>query len=111
MAEAHFLVSGSNIEPYRVSIVFRDGQISAICDCPAAGMGWHCKHRINILNGITQGIVSGNKDEVLIVQSWLPGTEVEQALQTLQALEEKLALLKKQVAEAKKSLVRSFDSS
>lgn len=80
MEEIRFIVQGSAEEPYRVTFRKKGNNLSAYCTCPAGVNGQYCKHRINILCGITQGIVSGNKANVQVVTSWLPGTDVEAAL-------------------------------
>jgi uncharacterized Zn finger protein len=91
-------------------IVFRkiNRNLSASCTCPAGENGQKCKHRINILNGITNGIVSGNEAEVLKVVSWLPETDVEGALKALMAAEERYEMAKRELAMAKKKLTGAF---
>ncbi len=42
---------------------------------------------LNILEGLTSGIVSNNLDDVKIIQSWLQGTDVEKSLNQMCELE------------------------
>ena len=60
---------------------------SAYCTCPAGEEGMHCKHRIRILQGSTEGIVSPNERDVAVVAGWLVGTDVEVALRRVISLE------------------------
>jgi uncharacterized Zn finger protein len=109
MKEISFEVQGSAAEPY--SVVFAkwsNTNLSAYCSCPAGENGQYCKHRFNILDGETKGIVSGNLDDVKIVQSWLTGTDVEQALMKMRKLESEAARIKKELSAAKKEVAKAM---
>jgi len=109
MEEIAFDVQGSAPEPYGVVFVRRSPtNLSAYCSCPAGENGQYCKHRFAILDGIQKNIVSANVNEVKIVQSWLAGTDVEKALLRMRELEEKAAVLKKELSSAKKDLARAM---
>lgn len=103
-----FLVQGSSDDPYEVSF-WKDGnRLSAFCTCSAGQNGQHCKHRMQIFDGITDGIVSGNGDQVPAVVSWLSGTEVAAAIDALNAAERELDRAKKAVASSKKHLAAAM---
>ena len=109
MQEISFEVQGSADEPYDVLFIKRtDTNLSAYCSCPAGENGLYCKHRFNILAGLTKGIVSGNLEDVEVVQSWLPGTDVDQAIKKVQELEIEAAKIKKDISAAKKNVARSM---
>lgn len=109
MEELLFEVQGSAPEPYGVVFVRRSSKnLSAYCSCPAGEKGQHCKHRFAILDGITKGILSPNTDQVKVVQSWLSGTDVEQALLKLRKLELEAEKIKKELSAAKKELARTM---
>ena len=108
MGEISFLVQGSAEEPYRVTFQKNVNSLNAYCTCPAGENGQYCKHRIRILAGITQGIVSGNEAEVQVVASWLQGTDIEVALNGLIDAEEQYERAKLELAGAKKRLARTF---
>jgi uncharacterized Zn finger protein len=109
MEELAFEVQGSAPEPYGVVFVRRSPtKLSAYCSCPAGENGQYCKHRFAILDGIQKHIVSANVGDVKIVQSWLPGTDVEQALLKMRDLEKKAAAIKKELSMAKKDLARAM---
>jgi hypothetical protein len=109
MQEISFEVQGSAAEPYIVVFVKRsDNNLSAYCSCPAGENGQYCKHRFNILDGITKGIVSTNLDDVKIVQSWLPGTDVEKTLIKMRELEREAEKIKKELSVAKKEVAKAM---
>jgi VWFA-related protein len=63
METAEFLVQGSSLEPYEVVFKKRaDANLSAYCTCMAGLNGSHCKHRINILKGVTKDVVQDISD-------------------------------------------------
>jgi hypothetical protein len=106
MDELTFLVQGSAPEPYTVQFQKSGNNLSAHCTCPAGIVRQICKHRIRILEGRVEGIVSGNEGDVRIAASWLPGSNVETALRDLGAGEERLAVAQKEVSALKKQLAR-----
>jgi hypothetical protein len=108
MDEIRFTVQGSADDPYKVTFRKKGNNLSAYCTCPAGDNGQYCKHRINILCGSSQGIVSGNEANVQVVMSWLPGTDVETALLAILDAGKQCEKAKKELAAAKKRLARAF---
>ncbi len=107
--EISFEVQGSAAQPYRVVFERRSTtNLSAYCSCPAGENGQYCKHRFSILDGETKGIISGNFDDVKIVQSWLPGTDLEKALVKLHDLETEADKINKALAAAKKEVAKAM---
>ena len=70
------------------------------------GFDWN--DRFNIFSGSTDGVVSPNSDNVPIVASWLPGTDVEKAMKAIIALEKELSRLKKEISAAKRALAQTL---
>jgi len=104
-----FKIQGSAAEPYTVTFEKRSSaNLSAYCTCPAGENGQYCKHRFNILDGETKGIVSGNLDDVKIIQAWLVGTDVEKALVQMRELEAEAVRIKKALAAAKKDVAKAM---
>ena len=104
-----FLVQGSEEEPYEVIFDKEGGRVTATCSCPAGvkgPTGQCCKHRIGILRGDTDGIVSTNKEDVKIVQGWIAGSGIEIEVHKLAEGEAELERDKKKVAAAKRALAR-----
>lgn len=108
MEAAEFLVQGSAPEPYRVLFQRNGKNLSAYCTCPAGEEGMHCKHRIRILQGSTEGIVSHNERDVALVAGWLVGTDVEVALHRVISLENEAARVTQALRLAKKALAKCF---
>lgn len=106
MEEICFMVQGSSPEPYRVTFVKSGSNIGAFCSCPAGTNGQSCKHRLCILNGDGTALVSSNIDEVEVVRSWLPNSDLDKALKELQKAEKEYDDAKKRLANAKKNLAR-----
>jgi hypothetical protein len=109
MEKVEFEVQGSAVAPY--SVVFlkkNENDFSANCSCPAGQFGKYCKHRFSILEGQTKGIVSNNLEKVELVQSWVKGTDVEQALIQIRELEIKAAQIKKDLATSKKLIAKAM---
>lgn len=103
-----FRIQGSAAEPYTTEFRKNGNNLSAWCTCPAGALGQHCKHRLRILSGDTEGIVSGNEQEVVKVVDWLAGTDVAAALVELNDAELRFEVAKRNVSFAKKKLARSL---
>ena len=104
MSEIAFLVQGSAVEPYIVKFNKNDNKFTASCSCPAGVKGIYCKHRLGIMQGYDNGIVSFNKHEVVTIKTWLAGTDIEHALKKIVALETALEKTKQDLSLAKKQL-------
>jgi uncharacterized Zn finger protein len=101
-----FLVQGSADAPYEVTFVKNDHNLSAHCTCPAGKNGLFCKHRMNIMHGVADGVVSPNKNDVVLIKTWLSGTDVEAALKEVMDKEELLDKAKQALSFAKKRLTK-----
>lgn len=108
MESIEFLVQGSAEEPYRVLFTKDGNNLNAYCSCQAGENGLYCKHRFNILDGKTTAIVSNNLDQVPIIQSWLPGSDIDDALKKLEEAEQEYKRAKKLVSEAKKNVAKAM---
>lgn len=105
-----FLVKGSAPEPYRVTFTKENDNLNAYCTCPAGENGQYCKHRLGILSGSIILIESKNKEQVTVVQSWLPGSDLEEALMELAAAEHEHDHAKKRLSIAKKNMAKAMMS-
>jgi hypothetical protein len=66
---------------------------------------------MSILSGSSSGVVSGNLQDISTVASWLPGSDIEQALSEVLRLEDDWNHLKIRLAAAKKKLSKSMQDS
>ncbi len=106
--EIMFLVQGSSPEPYRVKFQKSTTSFTAHCSCPAGQNGMQCKHRLNILMGLTDAIISNNVNEVEIIQGWLANTPTDEAMQSLANIDKQYSSIKKALSKAKKNLSKAF---
>lgn len=106
MDEVVFQIQGSSDEPYSVVVSRSEkGQLTAQCSCPAGEFNRFCKHRRQILDGEAAVIISDNVNDIEVIKSWLPNTEVELVLKQLAELETEQARIKKELTKTKKALV------
>lgn len=110
MSLIKFQVQGSSPNPYTVTFEKKEGNLNAFCTCPAGENGQACKHRIDILNGAIDGVVSNNQDDVSVVCSWIAGTDVGTCLIALENAEKELAKAQAKLKAAKKDLGQAFRS-
>ncbi|MGI9236887.1 MAG: SWIM zinc finger family protein [Woeseiaceae bacterium] len=110
LSELTFQVKGSSTEPYDVTFIKDGDSLTALCSCPAGQFGNFCKHRIAILDGNGQAIVSENSDRVATVVDWLQGTDVAAALAEFRAIEKSSEEPKSSLVAAKRKLARAMNS-
>lgn len=103
-----FKVQGSASEPYEVSFSRNGNNLTAHCGCRAGSVGQYCKHRLAILQGKNPGIVSGNESEIETVRSWLPGSDVAQALEEYGTAERDVEEANAKLSISKKRLARAL---
>jgi len=68
----------------------------------------YCKHRIRILQGLVEGIVSENVADVQKVVGWLGGTDIEEALGRVCTLEKEADRIRSALSAAKHARSRCF---
>jgi len=105
-----FLVQGSSLSPYEVSFFRLPNTILCKCTCPAGMKGQACKHRLRILHGSAENVVSGNSLDVPTVSSWLIGSEIERAFLEVEKLELQFSKIKAELSLAKKKLGNAMGS-
>ena len=103
-----FSVQGSEAEPYKVIFEKDETSLRGSCTCRAGIFGQLCKHRLLILGGLTDGVVSSSLDDVGEVASWLAGTNVAAALADLAALEAEKAVIETRIKQAKKVVAQAL---
>jgi hypothetical protein len=106
MDEIQFLIQGSAPEPYTVTFRKRGTKLNVFCSCPAGENRQYCNHRMRILSGMADGIVSGNLPEILVAISWVSGTTLESALNSLSEAQEQYETARRSLSAAKKRVAR-----
>jgi hypothetical protein len=109
MGVIEFLVKGSTEDPYRVSFAKDGDNLTCLCNCKAGSMGQICKHRTRIFEGELTGVVSENLDDVSTVREWLKGTDVEEALASMEASEAYLFQAKERLKQSKKMVAQAMN--
>jgi hypothetical protein len=104
MEKIEFKVQGREDEPYTVTINKVGSNLSAECTCAAGTYGSFCKHRVNIIKGNKDGIVSTNLSELPIVKKWFTGTIIEKNILEIEKTEAEIETLNKKVKGLKKQL-------
>jgi uncharacterized Zn finger protein len=110
LSELSFQVKGSSAEPYEVTFIKDGDSLTALCSCPAGQYGNFCKHRISILDGDSEAIVSDNIDRVSTIIDWLQGTDVAAALSEFRETERSADPPKTALVAAKRKLARAMNS-
>lgn len=103
-----FKVQGTSAEPYTTTFSRVENKVTARCTCMAGTKGLLCKHRIWILHGDLEKIVSGNHGDVQRVQSWIKGTDIEDLVNKIHDAESIIAVAKKNLETYKTTLFRSL---
>lgn len=101
-----FLVQGSAAKPYEVTFVKTGKELAAFCTCQSGKSRLSCKHRLDILDGNPNNIVSGNPQEVAKVQNWLPNTSIQQELRNVKISQARVKAANWELAEAKRRLAQ-----
>ena len=91
-----------------VTFTKKGANISAYCTCPAGENGQYCKHRFGILAGSFTNVISANADDIALVSSWLPGSDIEAAWVEVKRLEHEAEQIKSQLSNAKKALAKAM---
>lgn len=101
-----FLIQGPQEDPYDVEFRIHGLNMTTKRTCRAGENGRYCKHRFGILDGSRENVVGDNFNDIGRVQSWLPGTDVEEALVDLAKAEALAAAAKKDLVAVETKLAR-----
>ncbi len=110
MEELTLQVKGSSSDPYELTFIKDGASLTALCTCPAGSFGNSCKHRVAVLDGDAAAVLDDDKGKVSAVVGWLPGTDVESALQAMRDIEAAPDATKEAKVAAKKKLARAMNS-
>lgn len=106
MNELHFHVTDASHKPFNV-LIRKDGHnLTALCSCSNGKEGL-CQHRLNILCGLTEGVINARNEDLRQLASWIDGTDVGEALVAmvqantrLMNAQDDFAIARKRLAEA-----------
>jgi hypothetical protein len=102
-------IDGSTGTPY-IATFTRDGDsLQTACSCPAGEKRTHCKHRLALFSGdfaAVRGTIPPGLAEQL--SAMVRGTEVEKALQELEAAQAEAIAATERLKRAKKFLDRAM---
>ncbi|MBF0400740.1 MAG: SWIM zinc finger family protein [Magnetococcales bacterium] len=77
MKEIKFIAQASRDEPaFMVTIVKEESNLTARCTCPEGGVGHICRHRLSILSGDDQMVISDNAAELRVVEAWVVWSDI-----------------------------------
>ncbi|OPX99644.1 MAG: hypothetical protein A4E59_00155 [Syntrophorhabdus sp. PtaB.Bin027] len=103
-----FLIQGSETEPYEVQFTKQGNILIGLCTCEAAKNGMICKHRLNLLAGSHDNIVSDNHNEVNILKTWVTDSTVEPLLKQMNEAQTTIDKATKELKTAKKKLAQAL---
>lgn len=108
MVRIEFEVEGSTGKIYRVKFEKAENTVHAFCDCDAGLKGSYCKHRLEIMDGQYNKIISENLSDLKILKEILSDSELERAYQNLMFAEKRHLETKKDVEKMRKLLSRAM---
>jgi hypothetical protein len=106
-----FFVQGSAPHPYQVRVMKIQNRLLATCTCQAGVYGQLCKHVTRIINGDTQGVISGNLEEVRNMPAFIEDTVVPGLFQEIKRMEREAESAKLALKKAKNELADSLSGS
>ena len=105
-----FKMRGSKGDVYTVVAERVGKNLTIKCSCPAGQNSMHCHHRIELLSGDAEYMISENFDDVSRLKAMLKGSDVEVAMKELRAVaKKKTKEIKQKVSAAKKNFARAMD--
>lgn len=108
MTRLDFLVEGSKGDEYHIIFERTDDNLNIYCSCKAGQNGLYCKHRLALMEGIVDDLVSENEDDVGQIPFLIAGTDVETAYRRLSEIEQIHDEIKKKLNDAKQALARAM---
>ena len=100
--------NGGNI--YTMVAAKVGNNLTILCSCPAGQNSTYCHHRVELLNGDTKNMIGNNIDDVIQLKKMLKGSDVEEALMELLAVEKDSKANKQKVRSAKKHFAHVMDN-
>lgn len=99
-----FTIQGTASDPYQVEFIIEEKLLKASCNCSAGKNGQICKHRIRIIQGSSEGVISRNLDDIQKVSDAYKGSAVMQLLKMQADIENELETKKIELKKIKEKL-------
>lgn len=107
--EKTVLVKSSGDDPYAVSVLLKETDLSIFCDCPAGEWGKYCKHKMAIVLGDEEFLYddeqTANFEEI---RKWIANSDYPQLVSELRESETELEEAKKRVKSMKNQISRAM---
>jgi uncharacterized Zn finger protein len=108
MGKIIFTVLGSSGDHYRVTFEKAGQNVHAFCTCEAGKNGIYCKHRIWLMNGEFDKLISKNDSDLQALKDMMRGTVLERCYIDLVEAEEEFQATKRRLDSKKKALARAM---
>lgn len=113
--EFHFLVQGSEPDPYDVVFKFDGKNLSARCTCPSGTHGKHCKHHTNLMvepenSSVFKEFKPKEKEKIKILQEMLPNTDLWSTLHEFLSATEAFKKAKKAEKRAREAFKKKMNN-
>ena len=108
MKKISFKVQGSTDEPYNVSINKSGNKIQCVCNCKAGVNRMHCKHWMGVFEGTKQKYIGLSEKQIKEIQSWLPGSDIENTWKEYEKIKEEEIKIKKEISKEKQKIMKKF---
>lgn len=106
-----FLVQGRESTPYKVVFEQIGKALMATCSCAASSMGQLCKHRLRIIQGLSEDVVSNNLSEIKKINELYKNSEVSRILELRQQREDEIENIKKDIKLLNKRISQALKES
>lgn len=111
MEKLIFLMKYEELAPHEV-IFRREGKaVTASCSCSSAKLGMDCRHRLDLIGGRDQCLVSGNYEDTNILKEWLENTPLKRAFADFEALRKASWQISEDIQEARRVLAAELRGS
>lgn len=105
-----FLVQESTRRWRKITFEHHGRNLKGHCTCDTGKTGEICSHQINLMNGVTENLLSDNPDDVTRLTGLIRGTKVEGAMSALKSARGESKLAKAKLNAAKMRLARALQN-
>ena len=110
MQKKTYKIQGSASEPYSITISKIDNKMRCVCNCPAGTKKKHCKHWMSLFDGTKQDYIDLTDSEIEEIQSWIKGSDLEDAWNSFNEFKKKEIEFKEKLSELKKQIMKKMQT-